>query len=385
MTERIVIVGAGVTGATAAQTLRKEGFDGTITLVGDEAAGPYRRPAVSKELLAGTTPAEKCLIEPESYWAAQGIDLCTRTTVTDVEDGRVRLHTGETIAFDALVLATGARARTLHPAPDAPVHTLRGMDDAAALRDSFLSSGSLLVIGAGLIGCEVAATARLLGVDVRILHAGTAPLDRVLPRSVSDVVRGLHTEYGVAIEDDVLLSEIASTAGGTVTATAIDGRSWSAGTVLIAIGSAPNVELARSAGLTVDNGIVVDEQYRTSRPGIFAAGDVANRFHPHLGRHERSEHWNSARFDGVAVAKSLLGQPVPDFEAPWGWSSQYGVNIQFAGWMHPHDEIVVQGSLPDRDFSVLAMLGGELVGAAAIGRPKDLRTARQHLHSTFAG
>ncbi|MBL1078177.1 FAD-dependent oxidoreductase [Nocardia sp. 2] len=381
MTERIVIVGAGVTGATAAQTLRKEGFEGSITLIGSEPIAPYRRPVVSKDLLAGTIALEKCLIDTESSWAAQDIALLTGTTVVAVEDGRVRLRTGEALAYDSLLLATGARANTLHPTPEARTHTLRGIEDIAALRDSILSTGSLLVIGAGLIGCEVAATARALGADVRILHAGTAPLERILPEAVSEVVRDLHAAHDVPIENDVLLSEIADDPGGTITATAIDGRTWTAGTVLVAIGSSPSDELARSAGLDVDNGILVDERYRTSRPGVFAAGDVANRFLPQLGQHERSEHWNSARYDGAAAAKSMLGQPAPDFETPWGWSSQYGVNIQFAGWMHPHDELVVQGSLPDRDFAALALRHGELVGAAAIGRPKELRTVRQTMES----
>ncbi|WP_067892750.1 NAD(P)/FAD-dependent oxidoreductase [Nocardia vaccinii] len=377
MTNRIVIAGAGPAGATAARTLRAEGYTGRIVLVGAEHHGPYRRPMVSKDLLAGTREIDRCLLEPEKFWAESDIELRVATRVADIDIDRRRLwlSTGEPLDYDALLLATGARARRLEQHPPMRVRSLRGVADIAPLRAA-IESGPLLIIGAGLVGLEVAATARGLGAEVMILHAGTTPMDRAVPPEVSALVRDLHAEHGVRIENDVRLAELDQIDRGGIVATATDGRTWAACSALVAIGALPDTALARTAGIAVDDGILVDERYRTSASGIYAAGDVASRFNPLLGRHERGEHWNSALADGKAVAKSMLGQEITDIDIPWGWSTQYGVSIQFTGRPAAYDELVVRGSIESRDFTALALEQGALVGAVAIGRPRDIRAAR---------
>ncbi|MEV6279305.1 FAD-dependent oxidoreductase [Nocardia sp. NPDC051832] len=378
MTGQIVIAGAGVAGATAARTLRTAGYTGRIVLVGAEDCAPYRRPMVSKDLLAGTRTADRSFLEPEKHWAENDIDLRLATTVTDIdtERGRVWLSDGAVLGYDSLLLATGARARRLEQHPPVRVRTLRGVADIAALREA-IETGPLLIVGAGLVGLEVAATARGLGAEARVLNAAAGPLDRVVPQAISAWVQDLHAEHGVRIDNEVRLAAVEQIDAHGVLATATDGRTWTASSALVAIGAEPDTALARTAGIAVDDGILVDEQYRTSAPGVFAAGDAARRFTAHRGRHERGEHWNSALTQGAEAAKSILGQPVTDIEIPWGWSTQYGVNLQFAGWPQPHEELIIRGSLESRNFTALALSDSTLVGAIAVGRPKDLRAARE--------
>ncbi|MEV0029443.1 FAD-dependent oxidoreductase [Nocardia sp. NPDC050793] len=377
MTERIVIVGAGVAGATAAKTLRAEGYSGRIVLLGAEDGLPYRRPMVSKEMLAGVAVERRALIESAESWRDKDIELRTGVTVEEIDTERrqVRLATGEALGYDRLLLATGARARSL-PAPQRNVHTLRGVADVGPLRTAIGAGKSLLIVGGGLIGCEVAATARSLGAEVTVVHAGSAPLDRVAPPSVGSFYRKLHADNGVEILDEVTLTRLEGHEDG-VTATARDGRTWAAGVALIAIGSVPDTELAEAAGLAVDNGILVDEHYRTSAPGVYAAGDAANRFDPGLGVHERTEHWNSALAQGAAAAKAMLGKPVARQDVSWGWSTQYGINLQFAGRLRHDDDFVLRGTLAEPNFTVLALRCRRLVGAVAIARPSDIRAARE--------
>ncbi|RDI67554.1 NAD(P)/FAD-dependent oxidoreductase [Nocardia pseudobrasiliensis] len=370
MTGRIVIVGAGIAGATAARTLRREGYTGAIVLIGAETSLPYRRPMVSKELLAGTAYERRMLIETAEAWRAHDIDLRLGIHVDGLDTARARIELadGSTLGYDALLLATGARARRL-PNPQRHIHTLRELGDIAPLRAELRDGGTLLVIGAGVLGCETAATARVLGAQATIVHAGRAPLDRIAPPLVGDYFRNLHAANGVAIHDDITLTRLAGTADG-VTATAADGHTWDATAALVAIGSEPNTDLARAAGLAVDNGIVVDDHHRTSAPAVFAAGDVANR----LG--ERTEHWNSAQEQGSSAAKAILGQPLPPRETPWGWTTQYGRNLQFAGHFHPDDTIILRGVPEAHDFTVLAIRDDRVTAAATLARPAEFRAAR---------
>ncbi|MFE3759877.1 NAD(P)/FAD-dependent oxidoreductase [Nocardia tengchongensis] len=385
MSGRIVIVGAGVAGATAARTLRNEGYTGEIVLLGAESALPYRRPMVSKELLAGTVEERRSLLQPADFWAANDIDLRIGSPVESIDPGPglVWLTDGTAIGYDSLLLATGARSRQLavtadrSVAPDAvlPVHTLRGRAEAEALRATLARDPSLLIIGAGLIGCEVAATARGLGAEVAVLDAGTAPLERVAPAVVGDYIRKLHADNGVAISTEVRLSHLAYT-GAEVVAVSEDNRTWTAAAVLVAIGSVPDTGLAFTGGLAVDDGIRVDERYRTSAPGVFAAGDAVTRLDPKSGRYRREEHWNSAQAQGAAAARSMLGLPALTAEVPWGWSMQYGRNVQFAGVIRAEDELIVRGSAESGDATVLALRDGRPVGVVAIARPAEFRVAR---------
>ncbi|MGW5517272.1 NAD(P)/FAD-dependent oxidoreductase [Nocardia africana] len=376
MTGRIVIAGAGIAGATAARTLRTEGYTGEIVLLGAEDRLPYRRPMVSKELLAGTANERRLLLESAQSWRELEVEVRLGTTVEgiDVDRDRIHLGTGDTLGYDALVLATGARAREL-PGPASGAYTLRTAANADALRAAVVTGGSLLVVGGGLVGCEAAATARGLGAAVTIVHAGDAPLERVAPAVIGAHCRNMHAGNGVDIHDAVVLDRIDG-GDGDIRATAVDGRQWTASGVLVAIGAEPDTDVARQAGLAVGDGILVDESYATSAPNIFAAGDAAAVYDPEFGVHRRTEQWNSAQSHGVAVAKSVLGQPVPPEEITWGWTTQYGVTMQFAGRPHPEDEIVVRTTDTPGRFIALGLRAGRLVAAAAVACPADLRTAR---------
>ncbi|MEU0543876.1 FAD-dependent oxidoreductase [Nocardia sp. NPDC005978] len=374
---RIVIVGAGIAGATAARTLRTAGYTGAIVLIGAEDELPYRRPMVSKEMLAGTAVERRTLLEPGEFWQSNAIEVRTGVTVASIEPDRARvlLTDGEELGYDSLLLATGARPRGL-PGAGAGVHTLRGRSDVAAVR-SAIDAGSLLIVGAGLIGCEVASTATKLGARVTMLDAGAAPLDRIAPPVIGEFIRKLHADNGVDVVGGVLLTDIEQTAPGTVTATAEDGRAWNAHAALVAIGAIPNISLASAAGIAVADGILVDERYRTSAPGVYAAGDVAARLDLDTGVHRRDEHWNSAQAQGAAAAAAMLGTAPETAEVCWGWSTQYGLNIQFAGRIEPTDELVVRGAPGTPDLTVLGLREGRLAGAVGIGRPADIRAARE--------
>lgn len=376
MSGRIVIVGTGVAGATAAQTLRREGYAGEIVLVGDEPDLPYRRPAVSKELLAGTGSFDRAVLKPVKFWIDNRIDLRPAFGVDAVDTDRatVRLGTGEVLGYDSLLLATGARARSIDTA-STRVHTLRTRADIAALQAAITAGGSLLIIGGGLIGCEVAATVRGLGARVTLLNAGPALMDRVVPAAVSELMRRIHAEHGVVVENDVVTTQLVD-AGAGVTATAADGRTWSAAAALVAVGSVPETGLAEAAGIAVNDGIVIDQHYRTSAAGVFAAGDATTGFHPLRGEFERGQHWNSAVTAGAAAALSILGHPATPAEVPWGWTDQHGVSMQFAGWLHPHDELIVDGDLDGKDFLAVALREQRPVGAVAMRRPRELRAIR---------
>ncbi|MDG3016169.1 NAD(P)/FAD-dependent oxidoreductase [Speluncibacter jeojiensis] len=374
---RVVIVGTGVAGATAAQGLRGGGFTGTITLVGDEAEAPYRRPVLSKDLLAGKTDIVRAGLKPVAYWAEQHIDLRVGETVIDIDPSArtVALGDGGVLGYDALVLATGGRPRMLPGVSSPRVHHLRRHADVPALRGRLREGSSLLVIGGGLIGSEVASTARELGCAVTVLEAADRPLARLVPAPVGAALAGLHREAGVDLHTGVALAGVEA-GPDTVTAIAVDGRRWRADAAVVAIGTVPNTELGARAGAAIDNGIVVDELLRTTVDGVFAIGDVASVPNTVLGGRYRGEHWNTAQDHGTAVARSLLGAGSPFDVVPWAWSNQFGRGIQVAGWPEADDELLVRGSIDERDFTALCRRDGRIVGAITMGRPKDTRTAR---------
>ncbi|MFN3538639.1 MAG: NAD(P)/FAD-dependent oxidoreductase [Rhodococcus sp. (in: high G+C Gram-positive bacteria)] len=367
----IAIIGSGATGYTAAKVLRAEGFTGSITMIGSERAAPYRRPTVSKELLTGTKSIEQVQLGS----AIDGVDVRSGVTAVGVADSTVLLDDGDPVPYDALLLATGSRARQL----DLPGHvfTLRGVADVEPLHADILRTRSLLVIGGGLIGCEAAAAARSLGAEVTVLEAAAAPLNRIAPATISQMYVDLHADNGIAFHTDVAVTDLTEQGDGTVLVTAADGRSWSAGTVLVSVGSVPNVELGADMGLEIGSGILVDAGMRTSTPNVYAAGDVAEVPNRILGGTYRSEHWNGALDQATRAARSMIGVEPGDLDVPWGWSTQHGVNLQFAGWTGPDDEYVIaRGSIADRRFTACALRDGRLVGAIGVGFPKDIRQVR---------
>lgn len=379
MTATTVIVGTGIAGATAALTLRADGDDGRIVLLGDEADEPYRRPPLSKDVLRGTMPAERTRLRPSTVWAERDIELHTATTAVTVDPDAytVGLDDGTRLRYDRLLLATGGRPRTLDVAEEADaVVTLRTLSDVPELRRRLTAADRALVVGAGLIGAEVAATARRIGCAVTMLEAQPWPLARLLPPQVARIYANLHREQGVDLHTGIDLTELAADGDG-VRAVDADGRAWHADVGIVAIGLQPRTELAEQAGIAVDDGIVVDECFRTSAPGVFAAGDVANLPNPVLGGRYRAEHWQSAQEQGAAAARRMAGDSTGYRAVPWCWSEQYGSTVQVTGWPPAADDVTIRGDLDGLDFTAIFAAGDRLVGAVGVNRAREIRTMRR--------
>ena len=376
----IVVVGAGQAGAWVAAILRDEGFDGRVVLVGEEAHEPYERPPLSKALLAGTKDAASCAVKPHGFYAERDIELRLGCPVRAIERERkaLVLDDGATLEYDRLVLATGARARSL-PVPGAErpgVHLLRTLDDALALRDALTPGARICLIGGGYIGLEIAATATALGCRATVVEALPALLSRAMPPELSRIVAARHRARGVAIETGFRTAEIAAE-GTALRVAAEDGRAVEAEAVVVGIGIVPNAELAEAAGIACDDGILVDAFGRTSDPAVFAAGDATRHENPLLGRRVRLESWQNAQNQGIAVARGLLGGTAPYAEVPWFWSDQFDMNIQAVGLAEAWDQVVLRGEPEGEQLSVYCLQAGALVSATAINAARDIRYARQ--------
>ena len=374
--DRVVVVGTGVAGVSAAAGMRAAGFDGEIALVGREAELPYGRPPVSKEILRGDKVLDQIRIKPAAWYADQRIDLLTGVGVIRIEAAarKVVLDDGRSLGWDRLVLATGGRARRLGQLSER-VHTLRDAADVPRLREALRQTGRVVVVGAGLIGSEIAASARSMGCEVTLLETAALPLPRLLPPVLGQMYVDLHKEHGTDLCTGVSIVGIDEGADG-VRVTAADGRTWTAPVAVVAVGMEPSTELAASTGIELDTGIVVDASGRTSVPGVYAAGDVVSRPEPILGGRCRVEHWQGAQNHGTAVGRAVAGEQVAFAEVPWCWSDQYSHNLQVTGWPEASDDLVVRGSIGERDFTAFFVRGEQLVGAVTIGRPADVRAAR---------
>jgi 3-phenylpropionate/trans-cinnamate dioxygenase ferredoxin reductase subunit len=376
----IATVGAGQTAAVAARTLRRRGFDGRIVLVGDEPHAPYQRPPLSKEFLSGTDTFASLRLLPETWLANNDIEIVTGTEVTRVDPGTraVELAGRTAIVADAVLFATGGRPRTLPVPGPRPglVHYLRTVDDAARLQRSLAPGVRLALIGAGFIGLEIAATASRLGVDVVVLEAAEVPLSGVVGAQLGEVCARLHRDNGVDIRTRAVVSGLRTTDFGVVIDLA-GSASLEADAVVVGIGITPNVAVAEISGLTVDDGIVVDAQGRTSIPNVYAAGDVARRYSQRAGGHVRDEHFDNANKQGAAVANAMLGRDAVSDEASWFWSDQYGHNIQSVG--AATNELAVRGNVEDLDFTAFYTDGDIVRGAFAIDRGEDVMVARELL------
>jgi 3-phenylpropionate/trans-cinnamate dioxygenase ferredoxin reductase component len=355
-----VIVGGGLAGAKAAETLRDEGFDGRVVLIGEEAVRPYERPPLSKDRLRGEGEPDAIFVHPEDFYDARSIELRTGTRAArlDLGSSEVELSDGERIAFDKLLLATGSTPRRLPvPGADLPgVHLLRTVGDADELRGSLSPGARLVVIGAGWIGCEVAASARQIGAEVTMLAPDTVPLERVLGPEVGAVYRDLHAGHGVnlALGTGVEAIEGSDRVTGVRTS---DARVLGADVVVIGVGVAPRTELAEAAGLGVDNGVLADDRLRTSAPNVFVAGDIANAEHPILGGRVRVEHWATALEQGPAAARNMLGQDLPYERIPYFFSDQYDVGMEYAGHALTWDRVVFRGDPAAMEFMAFWMRG----------------------------
>jgi 3-phenylpropionate/trans-cinnamate dioxygenase ferredoxin reductase subunit len=352
-TPTFVIVGASLTGARAAETLRAERFDGRVILIGEEPERPYERPPLSKDYLAGKADRDSVYVHDAGFYEDQGIELRTSTCVTtlDLAAGAVVLDDSERIGYDRLLLSTGAAPRRLKvPGADLDgVHYLRSLADAAGLRAALRRATSVAVVGAGWIGSEVAAVARQLGRPVAMIDPGAAPLERVLGLEVGRFYRDLHADHGVDLHLGQHVDALRG-AGRVEEVRTTDGQVIPADLVVVGIGAVPRVELAATAGLEVRDGIVVDEHLQTTVPGIFAAGDVAAAWHPLLGTRIRVEHWANALNQGPAAAKNMLGHTTPYQRVPYFYSDQYDVGMEYSGHAPSWDRVVFRGNPATREF-----------------------------------
>jgi 3-phenylpropionate/trans-cinnamate dioxygenase ferredoxin reductase subunit len=349
----LLIVGASLAGAKAAEGARTTGYDGRIVLVGAEPERPYERPPLSKDVLRGEKDSETARVHDEGYYDEHGVELLTGRTVEalDLSAGQARLDGGETLGFTTAVLATGAEPRRL-PLPGADlygVHYLRTRTDSLRLGDAIRAGGRVTVVGAGWIGSEVAASARQLGAEVVLIDPEPVPLRRVLGDEVGEMFRSLHADHGVALRLGTGVTELQGT-GRVANVVLSDGRVEPADVVVIGVGVAPRVALATDAGLKVDNGVVVDEFLETSAPGVYAAGDVASAWHPHYQGHLRVEHWANALNQGLAAGANAAGERTAYTRLPYFFSDQYDLGLEYVGYSRPGDDLVVRGSLEDREL-----------------------------------
>ncbi|MDX2931757.1 NAD(P)/FAD-dependent oxidoreductase [Streptomyces ipomoeae] len=371
---RILVVGASAAGLAAAETLRREGYTGTLTLVGDEPHAPYDRPPLSKQLLAAEWEADRLALRPPSDLDGLDLDLCLGTAATglDLTAREVRLADGSTVPYDGLVIATGVRPRRL---PGEGAHVLRTLDDALALRDRLTPGRRLVVVGAGFLGAEAAAVAWRLGAEVTLLEPASVPLAHAVGEEVGAVLSRAHLDHGVDLRTGVTVTEVTEDgvrlAGGEVV---------EADEVLVAIGSLPNTEWLTDSGLGIGDGVVCDEYCEAAR-NVYAAGDVARWYNPLFGVSMRVEHRTNAAEQGMAVARNLLNPEArkPFAPVPYFWSDQYDMKVQAYGHLRGHEEVaVVDGDLAERRFVAVYRTGDRVTGALAVGMPpKAIRQWRQ--------
>jgi 3-phenylpropionate/trans-cinnamate dioxygenase ferredoxin reductase subunit len=376
----ITIVGASLAGLRAAESLRRQEFDGPITLIGDESHAPYDRPPLSKQFLAGEWDRDRLALTKPEKLAELDLDfrLGTRATAFDLAGRRLTLDDGEDLEVDGLLIATGARCRTL-PGTEGigGVFVLRSLDDSEAIRNAFSAGPSrVVVVGAGFIGAEVAATARQLGLEVTLIEALPQPLGRVLGDEMGAVCAGVHRDHGVDLRVGVGVSAIEAGADGRVERVRLsDGGVVEAGVVVVGIGVIPNTEWLEGSGLSIDNGVVCDATCLAA-PGVTAAGDVARWPNQRFDEMMRVEHWDNAIEQGGHAARRLLqtdDEAEPFSPVPWFWSDQYDRKIQLAGRIRHDDEMqIVTGSVEERRFAALYGRAGRLVGVLGFNRPRHV-------------
>lgn len=386
-TPRCVIVGASLAGLSAAETLRNDGYDGRVIVVGAEHLRPYDRPPLSKQILRGEWEPERLLLRDDAEHGKLDVEwkLGQRAAGLDLTARAVTLADGETVAFDSLVVATGARARDLPRRPDlAGIHVLRTLDDAMAIRTQLEGSPRVCVVGAGFIGSEVAAACRSRGLEVTIVEALDAPHAQLLPPELASACVALHRDHGVGLRCGTAVAGFDGY--GRVEAVRLaSGETVPADVVVVGIGVTPETGWLASSGLALDNGVLCDATLATSAPGVVAAGDVARWPNALFGETMRIEHWTNAVYQGAAAARRLMlgGETAQPFApVPYVWSDQYDTKIQMVGRIKPDDEVrIVHGSYEEGQFVALTGRSGRLVGAVAFNEPRKLMSWRQHIQA----
>ncbi|ADD42414.1 NAD(P)/FAD-dependent oxidoreductase [Stackebrandtia nassauensis] len=378
MGRRIVVVGASAAGLTAADTLRREGHDGPIIVVGDETCPPYDRPPLSKQILAGTWQPEKITLRDEAALRRSEITLRLGTTATGLDTGArtVKLRDGETLGYDGLIIATGVAPRRLPIGVGmAGVHVMRTLDDALRLRDAITESTRLVVIGAGFLGAEVAASARTRGADVTVVDPLPVPMLRQFGERIGQRVAQMHRAHGVGLRLNTAVTGLRG--DDAVTGVELDdGSVLDADVVLIAVGSTPNTGWLADSGLHVDDGVVCDSMCQAS-PDVYAAGDVARWFNPRFGLSMRVEHRMNATEQGMAAARNLLGQEKAFDPIPYFWTDQFDVKIQAYGHFPTDSEVaIVHGDLAEDKFVARYLTDGVITGVLGWNMPKQVRLER---------
>ena len=372
--ERTLIVGASHAGAQLAASLRQEGWTGEIVLIGDESALPYQRPPLSKAYLAGKCTVDELAIRNAEFYTKQRIQLLDATVeAIDRSAGHLSLNTGDALPYDKLALCTGARPRRL-PTPGADlagVFYLRTAADVEMIREATSPGSRAVIVGGGYIGLETAASLRALGLEVTVIEATERVLERVTAPEVSAFFDRIHREEGVNIRTGALVKALSGD-GRIREVILAGGESIPADLVIIGIGVEPNTELAAAAGLVVDNGVVIDDQARTTDPDIVAAGDCASHDMARYGRRIRLESVPSAAEQAKVAAATVCGKSKKISALPWFWSDQYDLKLQIAGLNTGYDEVILSGDpTRDRDFTCFYLRAGELIAADCINRPRD--------------
>lgn len=370
-----LIVGAGQAGRRAAESLRSLAPTAQVCLVGEEAELPYDRPILSKDALFNVEDEAKAFIQEKGFYESQQIELRlgSRVQMVDRAARQVELASGEKITYEKLLLATGSRARPYPGQVGEGVELLylRTLEQARQLRSRLVAGKRLVILGGGFIGLEVAASARKLGCEVTVLEPASSLLQRVMPKVIGDYLLELHRRAGVNVCLDTLPSKITRGTRGLLIES--NRGTHEADEVLVGIGALPNVELATDIGLLVENGIVVDEQCRTSDPHIFAAGDVTSHFNPLLGRHVRVESWQVAEYQPQVAAANMVGNEESYAQTPWLWSDQYQCNLQTLGFFSGTGSVLLRGKVEEDAFSVIELdAEGRLLAVATVNQGRDM-------------
>ena len=376
----VVLVGGGQASAVAARTLRRRGYDGQVVVVGEETHRPYQRPPLSKEYLGAADDSSLWLL-PEDWTSANDVEVRTGVRVVKVSpaDGGVVLDDGSTLHTDAVLIATGSRARRLPGVEGDGVHYLRTRGDADALREALVAGARLVLVGGGFIGGEVASTALERGVAVTMLESGPVPLAHAVGPRLGAACARVQRAAGVDVRVETTVRGVSRLHGGqlVVSTSGEDAEEFEADVVVVGVGAVPNVEVAVDSGLDVDGGVLVDERCRTSQDRVFAAGDVANHLHPGLGRRIRVEHFEHASRQAAVAARNMMGEPTAYDEPHWFWSDQFGRNFQHVGHAGTEDRMVVRGDLEDDSWTAFFLDGDRVTAAFSLDAGEDVAVARE--------
>lgn len=378
MRTTVAIVGAGLTAAAAAAGLRQEGFDGAIVVIGQEPHLPYERPPLSKEYVRAENNPEVPLIHDASWYDDNAIEarLGVQATRVMASQRSIELGNGNQVVADAVLLATGGRPRRLPGMTGSTMLSLRTVEDAQRIAEHLRPGRHIVLVGTGFIGAELAASARQRGAQVTAIEMSAVPLQHLLGPQMGSVIADLHREHGVDLRTAERVESITEKDHGVVVVTNT-GAQIKGDAVIVGIGMLPNTEIAEASGIAVDNGIVVDEYCQTSQPQVYAAGDVANHYHPLFDRRLRVEHYDNAITQGTAAARNIMGHRKAFVDPHWFWSDQYDHNLQHTGSAQTWDDLIIRGSVDDRDFIAFYTRNGIVQAAFGLNRGRDVRAAKR--------